>query len=127
MQNIAEPTNKKELRQFIGLVNYYRDMWVRQSHILAPLARLTTKTVKWEWGHEQRKAFQMMKKVISKEALLAYPNFQKKFGPSRCYFCREIRVRVVNVNRRRWFFGIFYRLQSKIIKVRGNRLIWIFR
>ena len=30
-------------------------------------------------GHEQHKAFQMMKKVISKEALLAYPNFQKKF------------------------------------------------
>ena len=27
--NIAPPTTKKELRCFIGLINYYRDMWIR--------------------------------------------------------------------------------------------------
>jgi Reverse transcriptase (RNA-dependent DNA polymerase) len=29
IQRIAPPTNKRELRRFIGLVNYYRDMWIR--------------------------------------------------------------------------------------------------
>ena len=79
IQAIAEPKNKKELRRFIGMVNYYRDMWVRRSHVLAPLAGLTSNKAKWHWGPEQAKAFQEAKKIISKEALLAFPDFSKKF------------------------------------------------
>jgi len=79
IMNIAEPRTKKELRSFIGLVNYYRDMWIRRSHVLAPLARLTSKSVKWKWGEEESEAFNTMKQIISKQTLLAYSNFSKKF------------------------------------------------
>ena len=79
IMKIAEPTNRKQLRSFIGIVNYYRDMWVRRSHILAPLASLTSNTTKWDWGPKQKAAFAMAKKVIAKEAMLAYPDFKKPF------------------------------------------------
>ena len=79
IMQIAEPKTKKELHSFIGIVNYYRDMWVRRSHILAPLAKLTSKTAKWEWTSEQRQAFLLAKKVIARQTMLAYPDFNKPF------------------------------------------------
>jgi hypothetical protein len=33
--NIKAPKTRKELRQFIGIVNYYRNMWFRRSELLA--------------------------------------------------------------------------------------------
>jgi len=67
--NIAPPKTKKELRRFIGMLNYYHDMWTRRSHILAPLALVTSKTTKWVWGEEQQNAFDTMQKIISREVL----------------------------------------------------------
>jgi len=76
---IAEPKTRKELRSFLGIVNYYRDMWIRRSHVLAPLAQLTSKTTKFVWTEAQSKAFKMAKRIIAKEVLLAYPDFEKPF------------------------------------------------
>ena len=76
---IKEPKTRKELRSFIGVVNYYRDMWIRRSHILAPLARLTSKTSKWEWGEKQAIVFKLAKRVIARETMLAYPDFSQQF------------------------------------------------
>src|SRR5687767_729149 len=42
---LTPPTKKKELRQFIGMINYYRDIWPQRSHILAPLTDLTSENV----------------------------------------------------------------------------------
>ncbi len=55
--NIKSSTNKKQLRSFIGMVNYYRDMWVHISEILAPLAALTAKTIPWKWTEIHEKSF----------------------------------------------------------------------
>lgn len=79
IKNLAEPTNKKQLRRFIGMVNYYRDMWVRRSHVLSPLTELTSKDAKFVWTDKHRKAFNTMKQILSKETLLAYPNFDLPF------------------------------------------------
>ena len=77
IMNMAKPRTCRELRGFIGVVNYYRDMWIKRSHVLAPLTSLTSKNVKWEWGPKQSTAFKMAKRIMAKEVILACPDFSK--------------------------------------------------
>ena len=42
--NLKAPTTVKEVRSVLGLIQYYRDLWPKRSHTLAPLTELT-KTV----------------------------------------------------------------------------------
>jgi len=79
INNIKPPKNQKEVRRFVGLINYYRDMWPRRAHILAPLTRLTSKKVKFHWGEAEQKAFEDMKTIVGRDTLLAYPNFDEEF------------------------------------------------
>ena len=36
IQKIAKPKNKRDLRSFIGMVNFYRDAWIRRLDLLSP-------------------------------------------------------------------------------------------
>ena len=47
IQALAVPKTRKQLRQFIGMINFYRDMWQKRSDLLAPLTALTSKNVKF--------------------------------------------------------------------------------
>ena len=76
---IASPTTHKPLRQFIGIINYYRDMWKRRSDLLAPLTALCSTAVKWRWTDVEQKAFDLVKAAISKDVLLSYPDFSMPF------------------------------------------------
>ena len=79
ISQIATPKTRKQLRSFIGMVNYYRDMWPQRAHLLAPLSSLTSSKVKWRWEEEHQQAFEQMKKLIARETLLTYPDFTKSF------------------------------------------------
>lgn len=79
MLQIAPPKNIKQLRRFLGMVNYYRDMWLRRSHILTPLNALLSKNTKWRWTDIEQRAFENIKRVMSRETLLHYPDFNKTF------------------------------------------------
>jgi hypothetical protein len=37
---LNQPNNVKELRHFLGMVQYYLNMWARSSEMLAPLTDL---------------------------------------------------------------------------------------
>ena len=76
---LQAPKNVKQLRTFLGMVNYYRDMWRRRSHLLAPLSALLSKKKNFDWTEECQQSFEEIKRVISQEAMLAFPDFSKTF------------------------------------------------
>ena len=91
--DLDRPKNIKYVRKVLGMVKYYRDLWEKRSHVLAPLSDLIGEhspkgkknkkkqksTKKFVWTDEHEKAFLQMKKIVSREVMLAYPNFNKKF------------------------------------------------
>ena len=66
---------------FLGMINFYRDMWPRRSHILAPLNKLAgiKSNKQWVWEEIHQTSFLEAKEMLSKEALLAFPDFNKPF------------------------------------------------
>jgi hypothetical protein len=43
--NMSEPRNQKDMRRFVGLVNFYRDLYPKRAEILAPLTSLCGKNI----------------------------------------------------------------------------------
>jgi hypothetical protein len=89
---IKPPTGVRQLRHFLGMVQYYRDLWARWSKMLAPLTSLVgecgqtkttkakgTKKVPWHWDEVHQRAFNHVKATIAKDVVLAYPDFNKVF------------------------------------------------
>jgi hypothetical protein len=79
IQGMRAPRNKKQMRSFIGLVNFYRYMWRQRSHLLAPLAELAGKKAKFEWTTKHQEAFDAIKAAVSKDVLLSFPDYSLPF------------------------------------------------
>ena len=75
---MEQPQDIKQLRSFLGLVTYYRDMWPGRAHVLAPLTDLLG-TKKFKWNDECTKAFRAMKALAATDTLLAYPDHNLPF------------------------------------------------
>ena len=71
---IKAPTTPKQLRSFIGMVNYYRDFIHRRSHLLAPLTAQTKFKKRINWNTTCQNAFNQLKSALSQDAMLAFPN-----------------------------------------------------
>ena len=89
---LTPPQNVKDLRRFLGMVQYYRDIWARRSEILAPLSDLVgecghtevtkankTKKQPWHWGPVHQQAFDTVKANITRDVTLAYPDYSQGF------------------------------------------------
>ena len=72
--DIQRPQTAKQLRSFLGAVNFYRNMYPKRSHILAPLTALSGKKGIIPRTDECQKAFDQIKALLAQEAFLQYPD-----------------------------------------------------
>ncbi|OWZ14800.1 LOW QUALITY PROTEIN: Pol Polyprotein [Phytophthora megakarya] len=69
---IAQPRNRREVRGFVGMANFYGDMIPRRAELLAPLTRLTSPTQTFQWTSTKNEAFETVKSALAKRVLLAF-------------------------------------------------------
>ncbi|MCG7869005.1 MAG: retroviral-like aspartic protease family protein, partial [Candidatus Thiodiazotropha taylori] len=67
------PQSRIQIRQFIGLINYYRKMIPFCADRVRPLTRLTKKGVKFDWGPEQEASFNDLKNCLMESPILGFP------------------------------------------------------
>ncbi|XP_076947746.1 uncharacterized protein LOC143619783 [Bidens hawaiensis] len=74
-----KPKTPTQVRSFLGLAGYYRRFIQNFSRIAVPLTSLTRKSVKFEWGLKQEKAFEPLKQKLTNAPVLALPECQHNF------------------------------------------------
>ena len=81
IKNMQRPRTVTEVRRLIGMVQYYRDLWPRRSHILEPFTAVSSgkKGTKIKWTPELETAFKETIDMVCTETLLNYPDWSKPF------------------------------------------------
>ena len=76
VQNIAVPTTVKQLKSFLGVVNYFREFIPNLSILSAPLTELTKGMKKGSlpWSDQAQSAFDQIKQAVLHAQALTWPN-----------------------------------------------------
>lgn len=80
--NYATPTNRKELKRFLGTATWYRRFVPNFSSIAGPLNKLTSNKkncASFQWTEEADAAFKKLKECLVSAPVLSCPNYDLPF------------------------------------------------
>ena len=69
-----EPSDRHQLRRFLGAINFYRHHFPGLAIDAAPLNALTTDTKTWKWTQEQSTAFRRVRTLLTDPRTLGQPS-----------------------------------------------------
>ena len=112
IEQFERPSTPKEVRSFLGLINFSSKFTNRIAFLTGPLLELTKKGVKWRWGEGEQRAFEEVKQLFCKEAFLDYPSPKQPYilhtdasfvglGAALCQEDPEGNLRIINLASRR--------------------------
>ena len=79
IQQMPRPYTPKEVKQFLGLVGYYRKFIPLYADIARPLNTLTHKDVEFVWTDMCQRSFDLLKTMVTEEPILVYPDPSKPY------------------------------------------------
>ena len=83
VRDALPPKTVHQVRQFLGLVNFFRNHVRNFAQISAPLTHLTKKDVHWRNGilpPAALKAFEMLKSALCSQPIVAYPRKDRPYA-----------------------------------------------
>ena len=79
VKKMPAPTTPKEIKQFLGLVGYYRKFIPRFADIARPMTNLTRQDTPFEWTIQCQASFEMLKDALITSPILKYPDPNKPY------------------------------------------------
>ena len=73
------PTNQKGVREFLGMVGYYRKFISRFADGARPVTKLTRKDTKCEWSDDCQSGLEYLKTCLTEYPIFKHPNPQKRY------------------------------------------------
>ena len=77
--NMPRPKTPKEVKQFLGLIGYYRKFIPRFSDIVRSLTNLTRHHTEFIWSEKCDKAFKHLKELLMQHPILRYPDPERPY------------------------------------------------
>ena len=74
IRKMPAPRTAKEVKQFLGLIGYYRKFVPHFADISRPLTKLTRHNVVFEWTEQCSKAFNHLRELLMEYPILRYPD-----------------------------------------------------
>ena len=74
IRKMPAPRTAKEVKQFLGLIGYYRKFVPRFADISRPLTKLMRHNVVFEWTDQCSKAFNHLRELLMEYPILRYPD-----------------------------------------------------
>lgn len=79
IQNFPRPAKVKNVRQFLGVCQFFAAHCPNYTEVVSPLQELLHKNNRWKWDEQCEDAFIRTKEMMRNSIKLEYPNFQEPF------------------------------------------------
>ena len=73
------PKNAKNVRCFLGLLNYFRNILPNYAQLVKPLTDLTRKGIKFHWSQECKQTFEYLQYLLLHKPIITSPDSTKPF------------------------------------------------